>query len=395
MCETERTRRPVIRHHDPGCSEEHPAQCASGFFSGALMSAPLQGRGMEGNAKILVFSVSIITGVFFLTWGVLEARNFLAPLVTAIVLALVLLPMAKWMEKRLKRGVASLISAVVLLVLSLVFLAGLSYQTKVFINSWPEITKTMEPKIERWKNFVAENTFLVDGDLPTSDSFAPAGDGSGEATPIVSMAGLGVGYLGTYLLTLIYVFFVLNYRHRFRMFLLRLFPDEKADEVNQIVQESASLVQQYLIGKLILIGLLAVSYSIGLGISGVSNYILVSIMAAIFTLIPYLGNVIGFLFALVFGYLTSGEISVLVGILLTFTVAQFLESYVLQPYVVGQKVQVHPFVVILAVIVGNALWGIIGMILAVPVIGIITILFLHIPALESFGFLFSNQKADS
>lgn len=350
---------------------------------------------MEGNTRLLLYSVSIITGLFFLTWGLYEAKNVLAPLITATVLALVILPMAKWMEKRLTRGVGSLISTLVLFIVSLIFIAALLYQTKVFADNWPEIRETMKPKIDQWTTFVTDNTVLVEGDIDMSGIVPLSGDESSEGTPIFSMFGQSAGYLGTYLLTFIYVFFILNYRHRFRTFLLRLFTDEKGDEVNQIVYESASIVHQYLIGKLILIGLLAVAYSVGLGFTGVSNFLLVSIMAAVLTLIPYLGNVIGFVFAMVFGYLTSGEMGVLIGILITFTVAQFLESYVLQPYVVGQKVDVHPFIVILAVIAGSALWGIIGMILAIPVMGIITILFLHIPALEPFGYLFSNREPDS
>lgn len=350
---------------------------------------------MEGNKRILLYSVSIITGIFFLVWGLLEARSVLAPLITAIILSLLIVPVAKWMEKRLSRGLSSLLGTFILFIISLGFAALLSYQTKVFVDSWPEIKETMEPKIEQFKKFVTGNTFLNENDLPTIDSLALVGDESDEGTPLISMFGRGTGYMGTYLLTFIYVFFMLNYRHRFRTFLLRLFPDEEGDDVNQIVRESANVVQQYLVGKLILIGLLAITYSVGLGITGVSNFILVSIIAALFTLIPYVGNIIGFLLALVFGYLTSGEIGVLIGIVITFTVAQFFESYVLQPYVVGQKVDVHPFFVILAVIVGNALWGVIGMILSIPIMGIITIVFLHVPALEPFGYLFSNKKADS
>ncbi len=350
---------------------------------------------MEENKRILLYAVSIITGIFFLVWGLLEARSVLAPLITAIILALVILPMAIWMEKLLNRGGASLISTFTLFVISLGFAVLLSYQIKIFVDSWPEIKETMEPKIAQWETFVTDNTFLKESDLPTIGSLSSLGGESDEGTPLISIFGRGTGYLGTFLLTFIYVFFMLNYRHRFRTFLLRLFPDEKNDEVNQIVQESVNVVQQYLVGKLILIGLLAITYSVGLGITGVSNFILVSIMAALFTLIPYLGNIIGFVLALVFGYLTSGEIGVLIGVVITFTVAQFFESYVLQPYVVGQKVDVHPFFVILAVIVGNALWGIIGMILAIPVMGIITIVFLHVPALEPFGYLFSDKKADS
>lgn len=365
---------------------------------------------MQGNSKIIFYSVSVITGIFFLVWGLLEARGILAPLVTAIVLALVILPMAKWIEKRLKRGLASMLSTFLLFFISLGFIALISYQTKVFVDSWPEIKETMEPKIEQWKTLVTDNTFLSESDLPTSESIVPMGDGSDDSdesddsddsdesdggADILSMFGRGTGYMGTYLLTFIYVFFMLNYRHLFRTFLLRLFPDEKSDDVNQIVKESANVVQQYLVSKLILMGLLATIYMIGFGISGVSSFILVSIIAALLSIIPYLGNFIGFVLALGFGYLTSGETGVLIGIVITFSSAQFLESYILQPFIVGSKVDVHPFFVILAVIVGNAIWGIIGMILAIPVMAIITIIFLRVPALEPFGYLFSDKKVDS
>lgn len=350
---------------------------------------------MERYKGILLYTVSIIIGIFFLVWGLLEAKSVLAPLITAIILSLLILPMAKWMEKRLKRGISSLFSTFVLFLISLGFVALFSYQTKVFVDSWPEIKETMEPKIEQWKNFVTSNTFLTEEDLPTSSSLSPMGFDAGTGSQIISMFDRGTGYLGTYLLTIIYVFFMLNYRHRFRIFLLRLFPDEESNDVNQIIKESAHVVQQYLVSKLIVIGLLAVTYSIGLGITGVSNFVLISIIAAIFSLIPYIGNIIGFVMALMFGYLTSGESGILIGIIITFSIAQFLESYVLYPYVVGHKVDLHPFFVILAVIIGNALWGVIGMILAIPVLGIFTIVFLRVPVLEPFGFLLSDKKADS
>lgn len=345
---------------------------------------------MEGNKRILLYSASIIISVFFLVWGLSEAQSVLAPLITAIILALLILPVAKWMEKRLKRGFASIFSTFILLFISLGFVLLFSYQTTVFVDSWDEIESTMKPKIEEWKTFVTDNTFFEEEDLPTVGILPLAGVGPGMGTRLVTIFGRGTGFLGTYLLTFVYIFFLLNYRHRFRTFLLRLFKNEKDGEVNQIIQESVNVVQQYLVGKLILIGLLAITYSIGLGITGVSNFVLVSIIASLFTLVPYVGNIVGFGMAMMFGYLTSGEIGVLTGIVITFATAQFLESYILYPYVVGHKIDVHPFFVILAVIVGNALWGIIGMILAVPVMGIITILLLHIPPLEPFGYLFSN-----
>ena len=102
--------------------------------------------------------------------------------------------------------------------------------------------------------------------------------------------------------------------------------------------------------------ILAVLYSVGLGISGVKNFILIDIIAALLTLIPWTGNAIGLTMAMVFGYLTSGNIDILWGVIMTFTVSQVLESYVVQPYIVGDKVGLHPFFVILFVIFGGSTW---------------------------------------
>ncbi|PAU92596.1 hypothetical protein CK503_15895 [Aliifodinibius salipaludis] len=161
---------------------------------------------MEANKRILLYSVAIIIGIFFLIWGLLEAQGVLAPLITAITLALVILPMGKWIENHFKRGFSSLLSTFTLFIISLGFVALLSYQTKVFVESWPEIKETMGPKIEQWKTFVTTSTFLNESDLPTSDSFSPVEGESGEGAPLLSMFGRGTGYMGTYLLAFIYVF---------------------------------------------------------------------------------------------------------------------------------------------------------------------------------------------
>jgi predicted PurR-regulated permease PerM len=127
-------------------------------------------------------------------------------------------------------------------------------------------------------------------------------------------------------------------------------------------------------------------------LSGVENFILVAVIASLLTIIPWIGNIIGFAMAMVFGYLTSGDINVLWGIVITFTVSQFLESYVLQPYIVGDKVGLHPFFVILFVILGGAVWGLAGMVLAIPVMAMATVIFQNVEPLKPYGFLFSKNS---
>lgn len=406
---------------------------------------------MSSGKKILFYSTLFIVTIYFLFLGLFEAKGFLIPITTAVILALVILPMGQALERKgVNRGFSSFLSTFSLFLISLAFMALVSFQIQSFVSKWPQIKETMKPKVEQAKTYIFQHTPLQKTDLQNSGRNLPfmqgnsrsqdpnskstnskstnsndqgnqttAGPGSSssgsnstasQASQKGSTAQAGggsitskgkkafnfliktVGFIGSFLLVFIYIFFLLTYRKRFKEFLLRLFPKEKNGEVKQIIHKSATVTQQYLVGKLMLSGVLAVLYSIGLGISGVSNFILISLIAALLNILPYIGNIIGLTLALAFGYLTSGSTGVLISILITFSVAQFVESYILEPYLVGDKVHLHPFMVILVVVMGGAIWGIMGMLLAIPILAIITIVFLHIPPLHPFGFLFSRKS---
>ena len=104
--------------------------------------------------------------------------------------------------------------------------------------------------------------------------------------------------------------------------------------------------------------------------------------------------IIGLAMAMAFSYLSSGELNMFWGIILTFTVSQFLESYILQPYIVGDKVGLHPFFVIVFEILDGAIWGLMGMVLAIPVMAIGTIVFKNIDPLNPFRFLFGKETEE-
>ena len=354
---------------------------------------------MTKGKSILIFSTLAIVGSYFLFLGLAKAHPFLAPLFTAIILSLLLLPLSNKMERSFSnRTTASLLNTFLLFLISLGFMALISFQIKNFVDQWPKIQETMKPKIEQLKGFVLEHTPIERSTIQNSSqgSMVPLiGGSSTNSQNSAAQFFTGVlSFFGDYLLTFIYVFFILNYRHRFKEFLLRLFPDEQRKKVKSIISNSALVAQQYLMGRLLLILILAVLYAIGFGISGVNNFILISALAALFSLVPYVGNLIALFMAMAFGYLTSGELSVLIGIIITYSIAQFVESYILEPYIVGDKVDLHPFFVIIAVVIGGMIWGVIGMILAIPILAIINVVFRHIPVLHPFGFLFSKDDPE-
>lgn len=353
---------------------------------------------MASGKKILYFSSLSIILLYFTFAGLIKAKPFLAPLSVAIILALLVYPLSRVMERSfINRVSASLINTILLFLLSIGFFALLSMQVKNLTEDWPKIKETMQPKMEKVEQFILDRTPLNKSDLKSSSGSSPIpyiGMGANARKKAAGLLNSVMNFLGTYLLTFVYIFFTLNYRKHFKRFLLKLFPDNRRQRIEKVITNSANVTQQYLLGKLILIAFLAVFYSIGLGLSGVSNFILVSVLAAVFSIIPYVGNIIGLGMAMVFGYLTSGDPMVLVGISLTFFIGQFVESYIMNPYVVGDKVDLHPFAVIISVIIGNLVWGIVGMILAIPILAIINVVFQNVEPLQPYGFLLSKEKKD-
>lgn len=356
------------------------------------MEKILNSRGKQ----ILFYGTLTVLGLYFLFLSLAKASGFLIPLTTAVILSLLMMPLSRKMEKTfINRAASSLINTFLILLASIGFFAIVSMQVKTVVDDWPKIKETMTPKIERVKAFLFEHTPLEEKDLERSDKSTGLpfmSENSNAGQKAATFLNKAMGFFGDYLLTFIYIFFLLNYRHRFKEFLLLLFPDSRRQEVKKVIENSAKVTRKYLVGKLILIGFLAVLYAIGLGISGVNNFILISILAAVLSLLPYVGNVVGFGLAMIFGYLVSGETAVLIGIIITFTVAQFVESYILEPYIVGDQVDLHPFFVILAVIIGGMVWGIAGMVLSIPILAIINVVFHNISPLKPFGFLLSQDE---
>jgi predicted PurR-regulated permease PerM len=336
----------------------------------------------------------LIIGTYFLIVGLIEAQVFLAPLVIAGVLSLVIYPLCEKIEKAVPKSLACLISSLILFMLSIGIVAIVIYQIQGFVQEWPSIKENMSPKIEKLESFIIQNTPVSSNDVDKQSIDELGNKVKEPASRALGFLTGTTSFLTTYFLVFIYIFFILRYRRRFLKFLIKLFPKKLKEEIKRTSNQLTEVVSQYLVGKLLLMGALTVAYSIGLGISGVENFILISIIAALLTLIPYIGNMVGFGLAFIFGYLVSGDISVLLGIVITFVVSQFLESYVLQPYVIGDRVNLHPFLVVLMVVFWGSIWGISGMILAVPLTAIFTTIMLHIPKIKIIGQLFQNEPMD-
>ncbi|WKN30198.1 AI-2E family transporter [Porifericola rhodea] len=386
------------------------------------------------SGEILKYFALIVVSLCFFFWGLVQAQSFLMPLSVAVLLAMVALPICSWMEKRrLKRGWASLFS--VLIIMSFfVFLASvIAGQMSSISEDWPQIQKKLEPKIEQLQEYVANKTGIsvqeqeqkiaetlpggdtgqevqgkknagaqgstADKNSSDQDRKAQTNKSEGKSGAIIESAGKLLmktfSVLGNFLLTFVYVFFFLLYRRKFKLAILKMVPDDQKGTTETILFKSTEVSQNYLLGRLTLIIFLAGLYFLGLSLSGVRNALLISILAAVLSLVPYVGNIIGYVLATAMAFFSGSGLSGAVGVAITFGISQFVESYILEPYIVGDRVNLNPVVTIIVVVLGGAVWGIVGMLIAIPALGVAKVVFDNIPSLRPLGYLFGSEDISS
>ena len=159
-----------------------------------------------------------------------------------------------------------------------------------------------------------------------------------------------------------------------------------------IIEKSSGVIYAYLWGRLKVMTLLAIMYVLTFWYFDIPYALLLTLFGALITIIPYIGPFISgllpILFIIVFGR-DFTEIVIFSSIIL---VIQLIESYVLEPIIIGSEVKLSPLSVILAIIIGGAVWGLAGMILFVPIFAIIRIGSANTPSLKPLASLMGGNE---
>ena len=189
----------------------------------------------------------------------------------------------------------------------------------------------------------------------------------------------------------IYMFFMLYYREMYQRFLRMIFERRKGSNVDAVTLRVQQVTQNYLIGLLSVMGILAVLNTTGLLLIGLENAIFFGVFAALVAIIPYIGTILGGLLPTLYAFLFTDSLVTPLLVIAVFAVVQFLEGNVISPRIVGSKVAINPFVAMIALIIGGQIWGISGMILFVPLVGILRVVFDQREDLKPYGYLLGNK----
>jgi predicted PurR-regulated permease PerM len=327
-------------------------------------------------------------------------KFILMPLAFAAFLAMLLSPVVNKLESwKLGRAFSIIITILMVLVIFAGLISLISAQFVQFAERVPEVTNRLQVVANESIEFLEKKVGISQ---EQQTDYLRRGIGDLLARIRGFIGGLiGATSSAVTLMTLlpIFVFFLLYYRRMYQNFFHAIF--SKSDErsnVDDVLDNVQDVSQNYLAGLLTVMGILAILNITGLMIIGLEHAVFFGVFAALMAVIPYLGIIIGALPPLLFALLLGDSIFTPVFVLIVFGIVQFLEGNFISPRIVGSKVAINPFMAMLALIVGGEIWGISGMILFVPLIGILRVIFEEIPELKPYGYLLGNRieydKAD-
>lgn len=343
--------------------------------------------------KTFIYKATVILLFLTLLFGFLFfAKAFLVPVFLAAFLSMLMLPVAKQFENwKIHRGISVGISIFLLfLILSgIIFL--LTHQVISFINELPNLTDKILEKLDNVQKFVEEK-FGVSS--PDQITYMKSHATDLLETIALNLQGILAATTGTIItvgLIIIYMFFFMYYRGKFKKFLFSITTEKDGIDRDKIIQQISEVTQQYLAGLGIVIFILAILNSVGLLIIGIEQAIFFGILAALLNLIPYIGSAIGGILPLIMALLTKDSMWYAVAVAAVMLFNQFIENNFLTPHIVGSKVKVNPLGAIMAILIGGMVWGVAGMILFIPLVGILKVIFDNIPKLRPYAELIGEN----
>lgn len=325
--------------------------------------------------------------------GLAEGRELLIPLALGILLAFLLIPVTRALESKRVPKVPSILLSILLMILvfgGLIFF--LSSQFLSFSEEIPLLKTQLELKFTAIQNFITENFNISKREQLQwiQDQLSGAIASSGQVFgSIFSATG---NFLAAAALIPIYIFFFIYYRHKIIDFVKLMTPQEKHEWVLETIHSTSRVSQKYLVGLLIDITILSVLNSIGFLLLGINHAILLGVVAAILNIIPYIGVLIGSIFPIAMALLTHDSIWVAVGAFAVCVFVQFLDNNFITPAVVGSAVSINPFATIIALLIGGMVWGVAGMMLFIPYLGMLKVILDNNEKWRPYGYLIGEEE---
>lgn len=345
------------------------------------------------NARAWLFYVQAAV----LTFAALYfASALLVPMCYGLLLAVILYPMCKFLEKRgWPRWLSISIGLITVLAVCSGLVALLIVQLNIFRHDLPELAKRLHGAIVSVQQWI----YLQFGiSVETQSSWwqrALYNIASNPAAAIKSTIYATAGTFLTLFLVPVYTALFLYNRGTFVQFIVKLTPENHRQALPGMLEKVIGTYARFIRGMVFVYLIVGALNSIGFFALGIKHAVLFGMITAIMTIIPYVGIIISSLLPITIAWITKDSVWYPVGVVAILTFVQYLEANIIFPKVVATQLNVSTWATLVAIITGGLIWGVSGMILSIPFVGILKIICEQFPSGDAVNILLGRGNENS
>lgn len=347
---------------------------------------------MTGSLPFYLKATIFLIGCLALFAILYILQDIVIPLVFSFFIAIVLHPVVTFFTKhKINRIVAITITMLIAFLVIAGLITFLFTQASTFSDSWPKLvdrfTDLVNQSITKISGYFAINPDNIHSWITKTKTELV---NSSSAVIGKTLVTVGSSLVIMFLIP-VYVFIILYYHPLFREFIHKLFGKGNSDRVGEIISQIKVVIQFYLKGLLIEAIIIATLNSAGLLILGIQYAILLGVIGALVNVIPYLGGIVAVALPMMVALATKPSAWYALYVLAIYYFIQLVDNHYIVPKIVASQVKINALFSIVIVLAGNALWGIPGMFLSIPLLAIVKLIFDNIEPLKPWGFLLGDS----
>lgn len=348
------------------------------------------------NLPFYVKTTILLIGIFAFVSMLYIAQDIIVPLIFSVMIAILLYPIVNFFVRmKINRVIAIIFTLFLTILITASLTAFLINQVSIFADSWPIMVEKFSESINEFTQWGSRyfdlNQWKVNRWVKNAkaDSLTISSAEVGQ-----TMFALGNTII-VMLLVPVYVFLILYYNKLIIEFIHRVFVSSDQDQISKIISETKTVIQRYLAGLVIEAIIVATLNTAALFALGIEYAILLGIIGALLNVIPYIGGLVAVALPMAVALATKTSGIYALYVLGIYYIIQLIDNNLIVPLVVSSKVKINALFAIIVVFAGNALWGISGMFLSIPLLAIIKVIFDHIEPLKPWGFLLGDTMPEN
>jgi predicted PurR-regulated permease PerM len=343
-----------------------------------------------GKTPFVIVAAQGVVGLFIFFYILYIGSDIILPVVYAAIIAILLNPLV---NRLCRYGVSRVLAIFIAVILLLLVFCALMYfvidQSMRFADSLPLLQQKLNMLLQQFSHWASKtfkvSTHKVDAWIVDTENKQLNGSAALLGQTLITATNV----LKLFFLIPVYVFMFLFYKPLLLDFFSRVFRRESHETVGEVLFETKTLIQSYLVGLLLEAAIVAALNGTGLLLLGVDYALLLAIIGALLNIIPYIGGIIAVVLPVLIAYTTKSPVYV-VWVLALYMAVQFFDNHYIMPRVVASKVRINALISIIVVFIGGALWGVAGMFLAIPLTAIVKVIFDRITPMKPWGFLLGD-----